>query len=477
MKRRHFVKLSAGSVVLPMVLQNCMFHDRDGNVGIVDTGFDMPLPLPEEAGASLDLSPGSQRTSILEGKTTSTFAYRSNILGPTIRAFRGEMLTASVQNALSEPTNVHWHGLKVPANMDGNPVDIVKAGESFQYSFPIDQRAGTHWYHPHPHGATARQVHNGLAGILIINDDEELALGLPAGDFEVPLVIQDKRLKAGKLVYDPSMMETMTGYFGQTITVNGVASPFHEAQGRWYRLRILNGSTARVYNLALSPNLGMKIIGSDGGLLGAPEDVNEVLLGPGERLDVLVDFSAEPVGSEVYLEGKKFNGGSSQGAESFKIMKFIIGASTGDTFQPPGSLSVIDKIPENQATKVRNFEINRMGMMGSGAMHTFNGKSYKRGRVDETVKAGATEIWEFDNAGDEIHPIHIHAVQFQILSRTGGRNGIIPSEKGWKDTVLILPKEKVRLIMTFPDTPGEFVFHCHNLEHEDDGMMLNFEIV
>ncbi len=488
MKRRDFVKLSGttvvSAIVIPPALQSCMGGmnmNMGSSVAVKEGSFDVGLPIPSEVGTTAPLATKSSTFAVVKGKSTATLTYQSNILGPTIRVNTGQTVNAALQNNLSEETNIHWHGLKVPANMDGHPKDLAQAGGSFNYVLPINQRAGTYWYHPHPHKKTGKQVHAGLAGMFIVNDNEEAALNLPSGDFEVPLVIQDKRFSGDQLSYAPTMMEVMTGYFGETVIVNGTASPVLTVTTRWYRFRILNGSTARVYNLALSNSADLTAIGNDGGLLAAPEKVKEILLGPGERADVLINFAGISAGAEIFLLSKTFNGGSAQGTQQFKIMKFSVATTSADTFSLPASLSVITALAPASAIKTRSFDIGIMGMGGMmmAGMHTINGKTFDIVRIDETVQAGATEIWEFNNlAGDEIHPIHIHAVQFQVLSRSGGRSSLTAIEKGWKDTVLIMPREKVSLIMTFPlNNKGVFVFHCHNLEHEDDGMMLNYEIV
>jgi blue copper oxidase len=488
MKRRDFVKLSgvaaASAMVIPPALQSCMDNmnmDMGSTIAVKEGAFDVGLTIPGEVGTTAPLIAKSSSFAVLKGKSTNTLTYNNNILGPTIRVNNGQTVNAALQNNLSEETNIHWHGLKVPANMDGHPKDLAQAGGTFNYVLPINQRAGTYWYHPHPHKKTGKQVHAGLAGMFIVNDSEEAALNLPSGDFEMPLIIQDKRFSGDQLSYTPTMMEVMTGYLGETVIVNGTASPFLIVATRWYRFRILNGSTARVYNLTLSNGADLTVIGNDGGLLAAPEKVKEVLLGPGERADVLINFAGINLGTEIFLMSNTFNGGSAQGVQQFKIMKFSVATASADTFNLPTGLSAITPLAPSSANKTRTFDIGVMamgGMMMEG-MHTINGKIFEMHRIDETVQAGATEIWEFNNqAGDEIHPIHIHALQFQILSRTGGRGLITPIEKGWKDTVLVMPGEKVSLIMTFPSTnKGVFVFHCHNLEHEDDGMMLNFEIV
>ena len=226
----------------------------------------------------------------------------------------------------------------------------------------------------------------------------------------------------------------------------------------------------------------MIIIGSDGGLLASPETASSILLGPGERIDVLIDFTGLAINQEIYLVSNKFSEYNVQGRQSFSLLKFKVDRTGNSNFSLPSTLSSISALNPSLSVKTRTIDIAQMigGDGGHGGMgrHSINGKIFEMDRVDETVSAGTTEIWEFDNsAGDEIHPMHIHGVQFQVLERIGGRNKVIASEKGWKDTVLLMPGEKVRVIMTFPNYTGVFVFHCHNLEHEDDGMMLNYKII
>ena len=489
MKRREFLRRSSLSALTAwagssLVLNAC--HTEEDMIGepnwIVDGSFDRPLTIPPVASGSATLNAQFSMAEMLKGRTSTTLSYANSLLGPTIKANTGETVNVSLQNSLSEETNIHWHGLILPEDMDGHPKDTARPGGSLNYSLPVFQRAGTYWYHPHPHGLTAKQVFMGLAGMFIVNDPEEAALSLPSGEFEIPVIIQDKHFENGNLDYSPNEDEIMTGYLGEQILVNGQHAPFLGVASTWYRLRILNGSTARVYNLALTGGKQMSIIGADGGLLGSPETVSSILLGPGERIDVLIDFSGLEPGKEIYLVSNKFSEYNVQGRQSFSLLKFKVDRVQSSDFTLPSTLSDISPINPSLSVKTRTMNIAQTigGGVGHGGMgrHSINGKIFEMDRVDETVSAGTTEIWEFDNsAGDEIHPMHIHGVQFQVLERIGGRNKLIASEKGWKDTVLLMPGEKVRVIMTFPTYTGVFVFHCHNLEHEDDGMMLNYRIV
>lgn len=463
--------------------------DMGGSVNVIEGAFDVSLPIPSVTNGQGSLAAQNTTHSIFKGKTSPVFGYQSGaILGPTIKLNSGSSVSLNLQNSLSEPTNIHWHGLIIPAAMDGHPENVVPPGSSFNYSFAVNQRAGMYWYHPHPHGFTAKQAFKGLAGAIVVNDTEEQALNLPSGNFEIPLVIQDKRVFPDyALDYSPQMGEIMTGYMGQYITVNGVYSPYLNVNKRNYRIRVLNGSNARIYNIALSNNAPFAVIGSDGGLLAAPQTVNSLIIGPGERADLIVDFSSYSVGTDVHLISKTFSAGEAQGTQEFKIMKFAVSQNDSDTFSLPGTLSTINLIPEISATRTRTFSISNAGTGGHGGghggmnmsgMHKINDKTYDPGRIDETIQAGATEIWVFDNStGSEPHPMHIHGMQFQVLDRAGGRNTLISTENGWKDTVMVMPGEKVRTIMTFHQNTGKYVVHCHNLEHEEDGMMLQFEVV
>jgi blue copper oxidase len=491
MKRYEFLKTlgfgSAGFLLTEGLLSGCMNHDMESMSmttapTVTEGAFSTPLTFPETLTAGSTLNARTQSVALSTGKTAQVWGYKGGILGPTFRIQSGSSVNIPFANNLVEETNIHWHGLLVPAAMDGHPDQMVMAGQSFNYTFKIDQAATMAWYHPHPHEKTGKQVFMGLAGMFIVESPEEKALNLPSNTYELPLVIQDKRLDAnGGILYAPTMNEVMVGYMGETILVNGIHAPVHNVATRIYRLRVLNGSNGRMYNLALSNGNSFMIIGSDGGLLPAPETVTSLLLAPGERADLLVDFSKMALNSDVFLQSNAFSGVNSQGSQTFKIMKFMVNKTEADTFKMPATLYNLQPIPTASATKTRTFNIGIAMEGGHGAMamkgmHTINGKIYSSSRIDESVGLNSTEIWEFDNTnGDEPHPMHLHGVFFQVMNRAGGRGNIQPHEKGWKDTVLVMPGEKVRIIIRFTNT-GKFVFHCHNLEHEDDGMMLNFEV-
>lgn len=499
MQRRNFLKLSglsAGAAITSGSLAGFLISSsgckREHHIGLLaqpvrvtEGDFSSQLSFPSQAGVNQTLT-AQATTANLKGANIPVLGYQPNsLLGPSFKVNKGDAVNILLQNNLSEPTNIHWHGLKVPALMDGHPDQLVNAGGTFRYQFMVNQRAGLSWYHPHPHAKTGKQVFQGLAGLFIINDAEEAALNLPSGPYEIPLVIQDKRITTTGITYNPSMEEVMAGFMGESIVVNGVYSPYTEVATRYYRLRILNGSNARVYNLAFSNNADMIIIGNDGGLLKNPVTVKEILIAPGERLDVLVNFSGVSVGTEIFLVSKEFAfGGNAQGKQTFRIMKFAVTTAVADTFTVPANLSAIITIPASSAVKTRTFDISNAMKHhgypvndGMQMRHRINGKIFDSSRIDESVSVNTNEIWVFDNSqGDEPHPMHLHGVLFRVLDRSGGRGNLIASENGWKDTVLVMPGEKVSVMVSFENNAGKFVFHCHNLEHEDDGMMLQYQL-
>ena len=509
--RRTFLHLASGSALALAggnFLQSCMNSMNMGDMSDVVIGTETGLPLrlpPVWNGGTI--SAGSVNLDV-QGASVQAWGFGGSVLAPTIRLRKGAAFSAQLQNQLSTETNIHWHGLIVPSNMDGHPKDIAKAGGgSFAYNFPVLDRAGTYWYHPHPHKNTARQTYMGMAGLFIVEDPAaEAALGLPSGEFDVPLVLQDKRFQQVKrFVYAPSMADVMTGYLGDTMFVNGVPVPYLDVENGVYRFRIVNGATARVMKLGFENGMAFHVIGTDGGLIDAAERVTSVMLSPGERVEILVDFSSVAMNGSVLFKTLDFmlpaalasstpHGGTSgmtmsnykQGV-AMPILRFNVKRQTSRQVVIPTTLTPIERLNTAQATKTRTFSLN-MEMMsfeggtsphgstsgGEMMRHTINGKLFAMERVDEKIAFGATEIWEFQNKGDEPHPMHVHGTQFQVLSRSIGT--LTAVDKGWKDTVLVNPGETVRVILRFDKYRGLYLVHCHNLEHEDDGMMLNFEV-
>ncbi len=435
-----------------------------------------PLRFPADwAGGSLAVARAN--LTIWPGYSTAVSAINGGVPGPTIRLRRGEEFAARVQNNLGEPLVLHWHGVLAPERMDGHPGDQVAAGQSYEVRFPVRQRASTCWYHAHTDQLTAEQAYAGVAGFFIIEDPAEVAFGLPSGNHDVPLVFTDKRVNASRqLVYAPSMMDLMSGYLGDVMLVNGTPAAWLSVDRGLYRLRLLNGSNARIYKVALSDGRPFHLIGTDGGLLAAPVSVTSALLAPGQRLEVLVDFSTYATGASVVLKSLSFPGGGGmmggpqQGTEMDLLRFYVDSAATGNA-SVPATLQPFTPLNPAQARRTRVFTLAMSGMV-----HTINGQLFNMQRTDFSVPFGDVEIWEYRNTGTEPHPMHAHAALCQVLSRSSAPS-LPPEDGGWKDTVLVNPGETVRVLTRFDTHSGVFVHHCHNLEHEDSGMMQNFEVL
>jgi blue copper oxidase len=427
----------------------------------------------------------------------------ASYLGPTFRVRREQRVRVRFDNGLDEPSIVHWHGLQVSQENDGHPRFAVGRGAGHSYDFTVENRPGTYWYHPHPDGRTGPQVYAGLAGLFLVVDPDDQARGLPTGEFDLPLVIQDRSLdEGGQLVYAPN---PMIGFLGDRVFVNGRQTPDLPVGAGSYRLRILNGSNSRIYKLAFSDDRPVIVIGSDGGLLGAPVRKPYVVVAPGERVELWADFGQSTASRDVWLESRPFSGGGgatgmggmmgmgSMGASGrlangapFRVCRFLV-RGKGRPLRLAPRFEPLDWRPEGEV--VNRGQPRRVDVSMAMMRWTLNGQSFDRSEVapDERVKLGTTEDWELRNLAGMMampHPIHLHAGQFQVLERTVApawraaaqtlQAGLV--DEGWKDTVLLLPGERIRLRMRFERYPGLFLYHCHNLEHEDAGMMRNFLI-
>lgn len=443
------------------------------------SGYPLTLP-PEFLGGTLEAKPVTKE--IWPGFPASLLALNGSVPGPTIRVKKGEIFKARLQNRLTEPLVMHWHGILAPSKMDGNPRDAVAAGGVYDVEFRINQRAGTYWYHAHTDQLTGKQVYQGLAGYFIVEDPAEDALGLPRGEFDVPLLLQDRLGSPDHtLTYSPSTDDRVLGFLGDATTVNGVPNASLAVTRSLYRFRLLNGSNARVFRIGLGDNAPFKLIANDGGLLPAPIEVTTLFLAPGNRAEILVDFANFPHGSTVELKSLAFTGdmtvGSTQG-QPRTLMRFV-GKHVGSGGTAPESLVPFTPHEVGDAKRTRQFVITMPGG-GHGGGHgmtsdLINGLLYEMNRTDFTVPFGEVEIWEFQNLAEHMHPMHPHGVLLQVLSRSTSPT-VLPEDTGWKDTVLVRPGEIVRTLVKFDAYQGAYVLHCHNLEHEDGGMMLNFDV-
>ncbi|MBI3129769.1 MAG: multicopper oxidase domain-containing protein [Acidobacteria bacterium] len=452
-------------------------------------GFDRPMPVPPILAPTVgiggadryDLVAQAGTTELVAGKPTLTYGYNGSILGPTLRMRRGRAVELAITNQLPDSdhahTNLHPHGLKVPGDADifpGLEGMGLMPGESASVRFTPDQPAGTFWYHPHPHGATGRQVNYGLAGYILMDDAVSDALPVPKtyGVDDFPVVFMDRHLRAdGSLAY-MEVMGDRDFMLGNHVLVNGLHLPYLELPAGTVRLRLLNGSSTRRLLLAFEDGRAFHQIASDGGFLEAPVAHTGLLLGPAERAEILVDLSGDR-GQSLLLHSLPFaapeeEAEAGMGRADIPLLQLRV-TRAGTALPLPASLASVARIPESEATTQRFLGIEDTG---DGVI---NGQLFDIDRVDFTMAEGVTEIWTVKNFADVIaHPLHIHGGQFQILDREGAAPA--PHERGWKDTVLVNPLETVRVIMRFKDLSGRYVFHCHILEHEGIGMMGQFEV-
>lgn len=455
------------------------------------TPFVRPLPIPAvltpypqidpQTGVVTDCYDIETRqgfAEVLPGYVTPILGYDGTFPGPAIRARRGTPTLLRVHNALAENMVVHLHGGHIPVESDGHAMDYILPGAFREYAYPNNQNAATLWYHDHTMDLTGPHVWQGLAGLYILDDDVDAALPLPRHQYDVPLVIQDRAFNAdGTFNYTLTNMSLRHGMQGDVAVVNGVAQPYFRVATRKYRFRILNGTNARLLQLALSNGQAFVQIGSDGGLLQAPVTRGNLLLSPGERVEVVVDFGKARVGAQIVLRNTL---GSGRTAD---IMRFDVVRKESDSSSVPSFLRSVPRIPATEAVRTRQFVL---GMTMDG-WFTINGQPYDHMRVDAAPALGTTEIWEFVNPMGMWHCMHAHAVMWQILDR----NGVPPPawEAGWKDTWYMPGNSRVRVIARFEDYAcpppmgmhedhlRNYMIHCHILEHEDHGMMAQFKVL
>jgi FtsP/CotA-like multicopper oxidase with cupredoxin domain len=413
---------------------------------------------------------------LLPGETTETWGANGAYLGPTIRASRGDHVVLRVDNRLSEDTTLHWHGMHLPARMDGNPHQLIRRGTTWTPSWRIDQQAATLWYHPHRMGTTAEHVYRGIAGMFILDDAEADALPLPKtyGVDDIPVVVQDKRFESDGTLDLSSRLISPTGLLGSDILVNGTYDPHVSITSERVRLRLLNASNARIYNIGFGDDRPFHLIATDGGLLETPVQSTRIQLSPGERAEIVVELepgdrvilrSDEPdLGTNFWEE--RFTGGD----DSFDLLQLRAADELAPAPDLPVRLAAHEPLREEEAVATRRFELS-----GQGAI---NGESMDMSRIDEVVTVNTTEVWEVENNSGTPHNFHPHDIRFKIVEYAGAE----PPEQlaGWKDTVYIPPGESVRFVAEFSDYTDRdvpYMFHCHVLHHEDRGMMGQYVVV
>lgn len=524
MKNYRLINLSKWFAItfLSLTLIQCNTQGQKSNEGNRKSSSEF------EADVDIELTATTRQIQLLPGEKTKVYSYESKLLkgdddnleqlsntylGPIIRIEQGQKIRVRFKNQLPDESIIHWHGLHISPEMDGHPMYAIDKGENYVYEFTVNNRPGTYWFHPHPDQITGPQVYYGLAGMFIV---EEKRKDIPSGEFDIPLILQDRILDSdNQLVYlNDGRMERMRGFLGNQMFVNGRAERKQNVKKGAYRFRILNGSNSRIYKLAWNDGSDIIAIGTDGGLLKEPVEKPYIMLAPGERADIWKDFSNNAEGEEVILKSLRFEPGTQmrmggmmrsrmqtsqdvENGEEIDLFTFEVKGKEGFQNELPAELSELERINVNDAINAESprsfsFAFERM-------QWTINGEIFEMKDVAdwEKVKLNTTEIWEFINGsnGDGMgmmnnmmqmpHPVHLHGLQFQIIERdisnVNGtswetvRDGFI--DEGWQDTFLLLPGMKVSVIMRFRDFTGTYVYHCHNLEHEDMGMMRNFEVI
>lgn len=498
--------LRAGGALLSVaalapVLASC---SSETEVPVTAQGTPLPIPplLEPDADGRFALTAARGTREFIPDLTTDTWGYNGDYLGPTIRLQRGRPVEAVVTNDTDEETTVHWHGLLVPAHADGGPHDPILPGETRSVAFTPDQPATTLWYHPHPHEITAQQVRRGLAGMLILDDADGHAPGSAPADGmasaaeapspaagvlaalpheygvdDIPVIIQDMRLtEDGEMLGHNFNSEV--GLLGQTVVTNGVVGAVHTTDRRVLRLRLLNGSQARSYGLRLESGAPLTVIGSDGGLLEAPVEVEALSLSPAERAEVLLEVPDEGV-TLISAQPDLGNVADSQaagGEDEFTILRLEragaeVSEPTPASIAGLGLPAVLATFPE-VSDRGQQRQMNLRGRQ-------INGKSMDMGRIDLEAASHQPEIWQVSNLDSSPHNFHIHNAQFRILD-IGGQ-APPPEMAGWKDTVYTPPQRDMRLAVIFPAHPDDhsnlpYMFHCHLMLHEDDGMMGHFTV-
>jgi FtsP/CotA-like multicopper oxidase with cupredoxin domain len=481
-------------------------------VGRAD-GSKAALPIPElwdarDRGGALSLvaAPGRHRFAP-DLPATATFGYSASFLGPVLRLQRGDEVQISVQNRLDSVTTAHWHGLLVPSDVDGGPHQAIQPGATWRPMLGVDQPEATAWYHAHPHGDTGRQVYFGLAGMMIIEDGTGAALGLPHayGLNDLPLILQDRLFtNAGELEFRNFARERIMGTRGDTLIVNGAISPTARVPKALVRLRLLNGANARNFHLSFDDGRVFHVIASDGGYLSAPVPMAALTISPGERFEIVVDFSdgrdavlstlADPIEGEAgagglgVLSGRGPTGIPTNGPGPMVSFR-VDSALAAPPAELPARLVPIAAPDPARAVLRRTITLDmwpglggRTGAAGGGAglprgqasrgsgpAMGMNGKRYDMHRIDFDPKLGSSEIWEVLPVLMP-HPFHVHGTLFRVLSIDGAPPP--PHLAAAKDTVLLGRPAEILLTFTQPATETHpFMLHCHILDHEDAGLM------
>ncbi|MDQ4503459.1 multicopper oxidase domain-containing protein [Sinomonas sp. ASV322] len=471
LSRRQFLRATAAATVLAPALASSL-SSCAAPEDVPKVGFGTPLPVPPLAESRLDgdvrvfsLAAQAGKHEFVPGKPADSMGYNGSHLGPTLRAARGERVRIDIRNQLGDPTTLHFHGMRLPAADDGGPHLAIDPGASSSPAWTIDQPAATLWYHPHPHGSTEKQLSLGLVGMFFV-DEPGAGVALPHtyGVDDFPLIVQDRRLDSnGQLTFDSS--GNSLGTLGNSIAANGVLGASLKVTTARVRLRLLNASGGRWFNFGFADGRTFHVVASDGGLLAAPTPVTRVQLSPAERAEIVVSVTP---GESIMLRsfspdlGSVNPASSFGGGKDFDVLRLDAAASLTPSPALPAALAAIPALDVSGA-HIRSFTLNGRNI---------NNHTVDMNRVDEIVKKSSTEVWLVDNTNAYQHNFHVHGVQFQLLDV----NGTPPPAhlRGWKDTIPLLPGDRSRIAMQMPayaDVKVPYMYHCHVVTHEDQGMM------
>ncbi len=430
----------------------------------------------------------SATVEIIPGKATPVWTYDGTMPGPCIRQQKGRGSVVRFVNQLQDAagtgiaTSIHLHGMASLPQYDGYAEDLIPFEHYKDYYYPND-KAGPFWFHDHAIGHTSRNVYMGLAGMYLVDYDHcdfldpSQAERLPSDAFDVPLLIQDKRLDGdGQLIFNDNLQRSL---YGDVMLVNGVPWPRMAVKDRKYRFRILNGGTSRVLNLRVMASMDsrsvpmeMVVVASDSGLLPAPVSTASLRMGVAERYEVIIDFTGL-AGRQVYLANPLQAVNRDGDLRTTSLICFDVTSGPADTTPLPqtlGRLTPIERLQAEVRRPVRTFRLDRLG-----SQWVINNHGWDPRRIEARVDPCATEIWRFVNPGGGwVHPLHVHLGHFRLLSR----NGVAPPahEQGMKDTFYVGDFETLDIVGRFGPHEGRYMMHCHNLVHEDHDMMSQFAV-
>jgi bilirubin oxidase len=442
---------------------------------------------PTLSGTTFNLTLAKSSKQFFSGSATTTYSYNGEpFWGPTLIFNKGDNITLNVTNTLADTTTVHWHGFHIPAKMDGGPHQKIAPGTTWSPTFTVMNNASTFWYHPHLHEKTYEQITMGAGGLMIVKDPAEAALNLPRtyGTDDIPLVLTSRRFNTD------NSLNTSVNDYGDYLLANGTINPQVSLPKQYVRFRILNAEIERAYNLGFTDGRTFYVITNDGGLLDAPVPVTRLVLGVGERAEILVNLGNDAVGSGISLYSYNANqtfgypGGenSSSGAlgsllnnKDFEVLKINVATATANPVTSlPATLTTNSYLTAADATS--NITTNITAGQG-GSEFAFDNNNYNYVTINHTIPLNATVKWTFVNSNVFGHSIHIHDVQFKIVSRSTG--ALAAYEQGWKDTFFLHLGETVSVVARFSDfadSTSPYMYHCHFPNHEDAGLMGQFVV-